>query len=215
MPLEKYGVLKGNVVEGKVGRADSPHYEVHVSADDIDYRLAINIKSKLKPSELLFYLNEDFQNEFTNELSKLPFGFISLKSQSNQKYALDYVRQRFFTKEEMVKIPSDRPGEDNDLNEKIDKIIKKCAGDKESIIYTFGEKFGPEFKRDKYFDFTPERGIHDIHMNQGNGGDFKRDNGIWQDGGILINFPSENKWVALFLAFQSQLWNTDENGNSK
>lgn len=213
MPLEKYGVLKGRVIKGMMGRGNSSHYEVYVSADDIDYRIAINIKSQLKPSELLFYINENFQNKFTNELSNLPFGFISLKSKFNQKYALDFIRQKFFTREDMIAIPPNKPGENNDLNEKVDKIIQECINDDESVIYAFGEKWGPEVKRDKYFDFMPGRGIHDIHMNQGNDKQFEKDNGIWQDGGIFVNFPSKNKWTVLFLAFQSQVFYTDDNGN--
>lgn len=47
-------------------------------------------------------------------------------------------------------------------------------------------------------------------MNQGNVEKWKGDNGIWQDGGILIHFEKEEEWVGIFLAFQSQSWCTDE-----
>ena len=53
-------------------------------------------------------------------------------------------------------------------------------------------------------------GIHDIHMNQGNVEKWKGDNGIWQDGGILIHFEKEEEWIGIFLAFQSQSWCTDD-----
>jgi Uncharacterized conserved protein (DUF2278)/Lamin Tail Domain len=33
---------------------------------------------------------------------------------------------------------------------------------------------------------------------------------VWQDGGLLIHFPSEDRWVGIFLAFQSQAWHTDD-----
>jgi len=45
--------------------------------------------------------------------------------------------------------------------------------------------------------------VHDIHMNQGNSGAFGRDDGVWQDGGLLMHFPGESRWVAVFLAFQA------------
>ncbi len=45
-------------------------------------------------------------------------------------------------------------------------------------------------------------------MNQGNVEKWKGDNGIWQDGGILIQFEKEEEWVGIFLAFQSQSWCT-------
>jgi hypothetical protein len=47
-------------------------------------------------------------------------------------------------------------------------------------------------------------------MNQGNVGSFTRDDGVWQDGGLLFHFPSTSQWVAVFLAFQSQSWHTDD-----
>ena len=40
--------------------------------------------------------------------------------------------------------------------------------------------------RDKIFGFLPGNGIHDIHMNQGNSSRFVRDDGVWQDGGLLM-----------------------------
>jgi hypothetical protein len=33
---------------------------------------------------------------------------------------------------------------------------------------------------------------------------------VWQDGGLLLHFPKEPRWVAIFLAFQSQTWHTDD-----
>jgi len=47
-------------------------------------------------------------------------------------------------------------------------------------------------------------------MNQGNSGRFKNDDGVWQDGGLLIEFPNQNQWTAVFLKFQSQSWHTDD-----
>ena len=40
------------------------------------------------------------------------------------------------------------------------------------------------------FGFDPGNGVHDIHMNQGNSRRFPGDDGVWQDGGLLIHFPS-------------------------
>jgi hypothetical protein len=47
-------------------------------------------------------------------------------------------------------------------------------------------------------------------MNQGNSADFARDDGVWQDGGLVLHFPTASRWVAIFLAFQSQSWHTDD-----
>jgi hypothetical protein len=84
------------------------------------------------------------------------------------------------------------------------------------VVYAFGQRWGPEQGvADKVFDFEPGNGIHDIHMNQGNNGRFSVDDGVWQDGALLFHFPGPDQWVAIFLAFQSQAWHTDDiNGHA-
>jgi hypothetical protein len=47
-------------------------------------------------------------------------------------------------------------------------------------------------------------------MNQGNAGQFVKDDGVYQDGGLLIHFPDQNEWIAAFMKFQSQAWHTDD-----
>jgi len=79
-----------------------------------------------------------------------------------------------------------------------------------STIYAFGERWGPENERDKFFGFTPGNGVHDIHMNQGSSDNFMKYDGVWQDGSLIIHLPDENKWIAIFLAFQSQCFHTDD-----
>lgn len=63
--------------------------------------------------------------------------------------------------------------------------------------------------RDK-IGFTPGRGVHDIHMKQGNSPRFSKDDGVWQDGGLMFWFPKQGEWVAVFLKFQSQAIHTDD-----
>jgi hypothetical protein len=47
-------------------------------------------------------------------------------------------------------------------------------------------------------------------MNQGNIAAYRNDDGVWQDGGVILRFPSSDQWVAVFLGFQSQAWHTDD-----
>ena len=47
-------------------------------------------------------------------------------------------------------------------------------------------------------------------MNQGNSGRFTGDDGVFQDGGLLVHFPDQHEWTAIFLKFQSQAWHTDD-----
>jgi uncharacterized protein YukJ len=87
--------------------------------------------------------------------------------------------------------------------------VLKAIGETGSVLYAFGAKWGPEQKKDKYFKFTPGAGIHDIHMNQGNEKRFARDDGVYHDGCLVFQFPG-GKHRALFLAFQSQSFDTDD-----
>jgi hypothetical protein len=103
------------------------------------------------------------------------------------------------------------PGPGNDLKELIDLYIQRAIQAEDGLLYVFGEPWGPEPSTpDKYFGFRPGSGIHDIHMNQGSVGRFQASNGVWQDGALLIHFPSRNQWVGIFLAFQSQCFHTDD-----
>jgi len=49
-------------------------------------------------------------------------------------------------------------------------------------------------------------------MNQGNGGQYANDNGTYQDGALIIESPDSTCQV-FFIAFQSQTFQTDDNGN--
>jgi uncharacterized protein YukJ len=209
MPLKNYGVLKCKSVDHKLGEGKTPHFQVLVTDGDTKYRIAINVKSKLSPSELLYYVDENFNHPIIKGLVGLDMGFNHLNSKPGE-LALDYIRGNLFDPTQMKPLPHDVPGPDNDLNELIQLYIKRSLQD-DVTLYAFGERWGPEDDvKDKYFGFLPGNGIHDIHMNQGNVRQFIKDNGVWQDGGLLIHYPSRNQWVGIFLAFQSQSFHTDD-----
>jgi uncharacterized protein YukJ len=209
MPLQRYGVLKGKAIERLLGAGASPHYQIHIVDDDTDYRIAVNVKSKVQPSELLYLVDEHFQHPIVERLRELPLGFSPIGSQPDRG-ALDYIRGNLFDRTLMRPLPFDVPGFDNDLNEKVDGIVQRAMAAEDSLVYAFGQRWGPESAKDKYFGFRPGNGIHDIHMNQGNAAQFAGDDGVWQDGGLLIHFPSQGQWVGIFLKFQSQTWHTDD-----
>ena len=168
------------------------------------------MKSKLSPSELLYVVDERFQHPLLAELETQPMGFTRLLSQPDS-FALDFIRGNLFDRRDLIPLPHNVPGPDNDLNEKIDTHVTRALHDEDAFVYAFGERWGPEAnRRDKYFGFRPGNGIHDIHMNQGNVGQFVKDDGVWQDGALFIHFPNEQQWIAIFLAFQSQSWHTDD-----
>ncbi len=209
MSLKNYGVLKGKVIDSKEGMGASPHFQILVIDDDLRHRIAINVKSKAEPSELLYYVDENFDHPMITELESLPTGFHELPSEPGGM-ALDYIRGNCFDITMAKPLPHDIPGPDNDLNELIHKYVARAIAMENSAVYAFGEKWGPETKRDKYFGFKPGNGIHDIHANQGNSDAWSRDDGVYQDGGLIIHLPDEARWVAIFLAFQSQCFHTDD-----
>jgi uncharacterized protein YukJ len=211
MPLKKYGVLKGKAVGAKREDGDqTPHYQVHIVSDNQHFRIAVNVKSQASPSELLFLVDDNFQHPITNGLPNLPQGFNLLQSKPGGS-ALDFIRGNLFDRSKMRLLPSSLPGPDNDLSDQLEHYISRAIQEPDALVYAFGQRWGPEPNtKDKVFDFLPGNGVHDIHMNQGNIAPFIADDGVWQDGGTLIYFPSTNQWVATFLAFQSQSWHTDD-----
>ena len=210
MSLNNYGVLKGKAIDSMAGHGSSPHYQVRLCANDVDFRIAINVKSKLSPSELLFLVDDRFQHPILDSLTRYDEGFTKILSNPGG-IALDFIRANLFDNNNMLPLAHNIPGPDNDLNEKIGHYIKRAIASSNAIVYAFGQRWGPENdKNDKYFGFLPGNGIHDIHMNQGNVGTFISDDGVWQDGGLLIHYPDQNQWVGVFLAFQSQSWHTDD-----
>jgi uncharacterized protein YukJ len=211
VPLERYGVLKGSVVDARrEDDPDSPHYQVHVGADSTSYRIAVNVKSKMSPSELLFLVDDRFRHPVTAGLPGLPQGFTELQREPGS-LALDFIRGNLFDRLGMRPLLHNLPGPDNDLSDQVEHYVARARLEPDSEVYAFGERWGPEQdNRDKIFEFLPGNGIHDIHMNQGNHPQFARDDGVWQDGALIFHFPSTDQWVAVFLAFQSQAWHTDD-----
>ena len=211
MPLARYGVLAGRVVDRRAeGGTDTPHYQVQLAAGEEQFRVAVNVLSKEHPSELLYLADESFHHPIVQELLNLPDGFTLLPS-SPGGLALDFIRANLFDRMMLRAVPATAPGPDNDLADKLDHFMERAAADAAARAYAFGQRWGPEpGTPDKVFGFSPGNGVHDIHMNQGNSQPFRGDDGVWQDGGLLVHYPAQDQWVAIFLAFQSQAWHTDD-----
>ncbi len=215
MPLKKYGVLKGTVT-GHQRDADDDHYQLLVAAGTLMYRVAVNVKSSApqSPSTLLFLAQTKLPAAFVAQLQALGHGHTKLASRPGG-LALDYVRNGWFKPQAMKTVPPDAPGVDNDLKDKVEAAVARAVKEAGSLIYAFGERWGPEpVRKDQYFKFQPGNGMHDIHKNQGNGGRNRADNGIYQDGALVFQYPGD-KWLAFYFAFQSQTFNTDGQGHPR
>jgi uncharacterized protein YukJ len=210
MPLNSYGVLKGKAVDRRFERgSDTPHYQIHVTAQGQHYRCAVNVESS-DQSSLLFLADDHFAHPITAGLAQLGAGFHKLPSTVDSS-ALDYIRGNLLDRRQMTVVPPDVSGPDNDLNDFIDHYVERAMADPNAEVYAFGQRWGPEAHQpDKIFHFQPGNGVHDMHMNQGNDPGHRGEDGVRQDGGLLLHFPGQSQWVAIFLAFQSQTWHTDD-----
>ena len=81
MPLDRYGVLVGPVIGRKPETGtDTPHYQVHVRANGVDYRVAVNVRSAQSPPDLLYLAVEDFAHPVVTALNDLGDGFTAVPS---------------------------------------------------------------------------------------------------------------------------------------
>ena len=148
----KYGISKGRPIAVKFAAGANNHYQIQIVDETTDYRIAINVKSKLNPSDLLYLVDENFTYPILDKLEQLPLGFNPLPDRKPGGLSLDYIRGNLFNRAQMVPLAGSIPGENNDLNEKIDRYVQRALLDETALIYAFGARWGPEEqKKDKYF----------------------------------------------------------------
>ncbi|HET8755392.1 MAG TPA: YukJ family protein [Solirubrobacteraceae bacterium] len=206
MPLKKYGLLVARAIERRrEGGTDSPHHQIRL-ADGVGatYRAAVNVLSQESPSELLYFVDDDLEHPITGTLAGLQPGWHAL----GPRGGLDFIRGNLLERSQMRALPPDVSGPDNDLADMLDHYVQRAIDEPGALVYAFGEPWGPESARDKVFGFRPGNGVHDIHMNQGNSARFRGDDGVWQDGGLIV--AAGGGWTAILLRFQSQSWTTDD-----
>jgi uncharacterized protein YukJ len=203
MPIKNYGVWVARAVRVSAERAEqdpkSPHIHLHYKNQENDseeFRASINVKSLSEISELVFWFIPNFQHPIVNKLPDLNRGFQQIPSRAGG-VALDYIRGNLMDFQSGRILPHDLPEERDDI---IDYVMPELqsAIERNATVYLFGEPY------------SDKKGIHNVHMNQGSVGRFTRDNGVWQDGGIIMHFSEENRFAAIFLAFASQAVHTDE-----
>ncbi|KAF7164520.1 hypothetical protein CNMCM5623_009017 [Aspergillus felis] len=165
---------------------------------------AINIKSgDPKDSKLAYWVDHDFGGHpIIDRLSDLEPGFHLLEdTKIPNDLRIDYIRSNLFNVNLGRILPHDIEGPNNDMIDMLEPEIRQAI-DQDSEVYLFGSRF------------SSGDGIHDVHMNQGNNKHFRKDDGIFQDGALLIHFKDSSRWVGVFLGFASQSAHTDENGHT-
>lgn len=229
MPVDDYGVWKAvpvhYEVEDRYEDPNSPHlslyyHENHEVEPQFDvryrqkhkdkvsnknnpkdipglFRAAINIKSIDRDSRLAYWVKYTLSDHtIVRDLTSLDFGFHDIEELNGK--GLDYIRSDLFDAKKGRLLPHDIDSPNNDMIDVLVPEVQKSI-DKQAEIYIFGSRFNT---RD---------GIHNVHMNQGNIQKFRRDDGTFQDGGLLIHYKETGQWMGIFLAFASQAMHTDDN----
>ncbi|KAL4804750.1 hypothetical protein BDV18DRAFT_27286 [Aspergillus unguis] len=222
MPIKNYGVWKGRAVDYNIEEQPNstkpPQFDLFFYDNDKDFvalnprqngytrrprppgalRAAINITSgDLHDSRLVYWVNHQIdKNPITDELTQLERGFLALDKGNTQcLHGLDYIRHSLFTTSCGRLLPHDIPGQFNDIIDILVPNVQRAVAEK-ADVYIFGSRSGATE-------------IHNVHMNQGNGRKFRADDGVFQDGGLLIHFRDWDEWIGVFLAFSSQAVHTD------
>ena len=209
-----YGVLVGRVTDGQENPdGSSPHYEILVDAAGVPYRIAVNVQSQ-DGSEVVVYYDPKYPGETRLDLTRLAAGaqgFVSL--QEGQVFSgLDYLRDdSLFPLDQMRPLPADGGGVS--LASLLDAQIERAKQDALAVIIAVGDKFDDD-QTTENVGFKLGRGVHDIHMMQGNptDGRFGADNRAHGDGALFLRF-SGGETVALFTRFATQSTATGEDGS--
>jgi uncharacterized protein YukJ len=217
LTIRRYSLFTGKVVDRRAepwGR--SPHYQILLDGGGERFRIAVNTRSgtsHAREADLLYFADDDFRHEITERLADVDDGVTRVDSRP-RGLALDYQRGGMFDRRQMRRIPASLPGPRNDLVDELDEIVTRLMANPAARLHAFGTRWGPEPRLpDHVFGFLPGNGIHDVHMNQGNRDEHWRDNHIWADGGLICHEPDDDRWSAIFLAFQTQAWRTDDRGD--
>lgn len=207
MVVENYGVWRAKPVrytyEDRHQASSSPHLELYFTDDEAgEGRAAINIKSgDHQDSRLAYWIVPQFTHAIIEKLTTLDDGFRLLAGTSEQGpggLALDFIRSNLFHRNDGRILPHDVEGPDNDILDQLKPILDRAIS-ADATVYIYGAHFGGG------------KGIHDVHMNQGNSQGWARANGVFQDGGLILQF--EDHWEALFIGFASQAVHTEDGPN--
>lgn len=218
--MVEYGVVRGRVhswhraedvqqrvrANGETGYK-SNHFHILVEAAGNLWRCPVNVKSG-DGSEVWFKVRDTFTGHpILSVLPSLPIGLRELPERRAGS-TLDYVREPLFDRRTMRQLPLGSPGVSDDVQDHLQLHVEQARVQANAEVYVFGSFW-------KNRKFPPDRvlntddGVHDVHMNQGNSQQYRGDDGVFQDGGVILSFPASNRYVGIFLCFQSQVWVTD------
>jgi len=219
MPFAHYGVLEGDLVKHYRDDPDNQgrwyHVNLLVRASGNDYRCAIDVDSHQSDTGVEWKVIELAKSEWS-ALTDLAHGYHELARDSSSG-AIDYIRSPGLKRKlgcvfvmmpdpitrllmilaEALLQPRWEQGSNIDAANALEPLLSSPKR-----VFVFGEPFDTGF------------GMHNIHQNQGDpaGSQWWSENGIWQDGGTIIE-RADGSLVAFLNKFTSQAYRTDEAGH--
>lgn len=209
MPLAHYGVLKANFVSfGPDEQGQWYHGIINAEANGIAYQCAVDVESQ-NNVQVQYQVLHNLPSDVFAPILGLADGYTEL-ARNPTSGALDYVRSQFlsakgcltvfwFFWQRLFGVSPWTSVTGTEAITAMDQLVSGC--DK---IYVFGEPY------------STGNGMHNVHMNQGDppispdGRDHQGDDGIWQDGGVVVH--KDGKLHAFISKFSSQTLNTDDQG---
>ena len=200
----QYGVLVGTIGDGREDAGRSPHYEILVATGDGDYRIAVNVRS-VDGSDVIASFDTAYTPPASLDLASRAAGaqgFAPLRTGADGD-GLDYLRE-----DGLVDLGAMRPippdGAGDTLGPLFDALVAQARADDAARVIAYGQSYR-DAGRDPTFGFSPEQGVHDIHMMQGNPpGDFGDDDLVGGDGALFVRF-GDGRVTAFFARFSTQV----------
>ena len=200
--MEKYVMFRGKVIDKWYDFDKRAHYHI-VAMDDEGkrYDLAVNIGSiyekmnEIVSSNLKVYYDESYscRKGIVRKMLLQKNGI----TECHKGLYLDYIRMKLFPHEKMIQMK----GFDVTsiyLTGIIEKNVVQAMNNDDYEVIAFGRLY------------ANEKGLHDIHMNQGSVDKFRKNDASYSDGGLFFRNRRDNKITAVFIAFITQSLNMPE-----
>ncbi|KAH8205746.1 hypothetical protein TruAng_000022 [Truncatella angustata] len=206
MTIQRYGVWRGTATKWEPTQQDNDHGHITFTdgtTDDLD--CAVDVKSKDSDSRIVFWnvVSFDESHPLAAKLVNISEGYQSITSHTPSGLGLDYLKGGLVNVQQGRILDYNESGPNNDILDFLNPILNAAVSQK-ADMYLYGSQY------------EEGDGIHDIHMNQGDVGKFAKENGVYQDGGMVFNFKSGSGdltgWQGVFLAFATQSTQTNSKG---
>src|SRR4051812_45712204 len=129
MPLSHYGVLKAPLLDRQLASDASDHYQLLCSVGADRWRVAVNARSAVAPSEVAYAVISPFAHPWADRAAALPDGFTALGGQTADGGGLDFVRSNLAQPDQFRALPLSLPGADNDLDDLFEFHLRPLIGD--------------------------------------------------------------------------------------